>query len=71
MLRARPRKKLTPISEASIPLLNKAATPSAKECRPYMLIPNLSENLGCNAETRIVAGTPIKAIAETTYTLTA
>ena len=36
-----------------------------------MLPLDLPESLGCNAETRIVSGTPLKATAETTYTLTA
>ena len=46
-------------------------TTSAKECRPYMLTPNLPESLTFDAETLIMSGTPLEAIAETTYTLTA
>ena len=37
----------------------------------YALTPDLPEGLSFNAETRVLSGTPIKAIAKTTYTLTA
>ena len=37
----------------------------------YALLPDLPEGLSFNAETRIVSGTPIRAMDETTYTLTA
>ena len=37
----------------------------------YALTPDLPEGLSFNAETRIVAGTPLEATDETTYTLTA
>ncbi len=37
----------------------------------YALTPDLPEGLTFDAETRMVSGTPLKAMAETTYTLTA
>ncbi len=37
----------------------------------YALMPDLPEGLTFNAETRIVSGTPLKAMDETTYTLIA
>ena len=37
----------------------------------YALTPDLPEGLNFNAETRVLSGTPLEAIAETTYTLTA